>query len=239
MTSGKIKLICIPFSGGNCYSYAAFKNYLPNHIELFTLELPGHGKRIGEKLLSGIEEMTEDLFCQSEHLLDGPYIIFGHSLGALLAITLGRTIRQRKRRLPAGIFVSGQIAPSRIQPDDRYLYSDEKFIQLLREMEGTPAELLDDRSFIYFYLPIIRKDFEAVARYEPETASDPFDLPITVLVGDRENLPENDVACWQSESTVPINIHRFPGNHFFIFKHVKEICQLIAATDVQTPPPIK
>ena len=112
MASTNVKLFCIPFSGGNAYSYYGFRKYLPEHIELCNLELPGRGKRISEPLLHSVKETTEDLFRQIKHKINGRYLIYGHSLGALLAYTLCRHIRDVGEKLPEALFVSGQRAPS-------------------------------------------------------------------------------------------------------------------------------
>jgi surfactin synthase thioesterase subunit len=140
-----IKLFCIPFSGGNAYSYAEFKKYLPDHIELCNLEL-----RI--------------------------------------------------------LFVSGQTAPALIKPDERYCLPDDQFIDMLREMEGTPEELLEDKSFIQYFLPIIKTDFQSIANFKYASSSLPLNIPIAVLLGNQENVNEEDAAYWQLETEIEIAI---------------------------------
>jgi surfactin synthase thioesterase subunit len=222
----RMKLFCIPFSGGNAYSYSDFNKYLPKEIELINLELPGRGKRITEDLLTNIEAMTEDLFRQTESHIKGNYALFGHSLGALLCSTLCRTIAMKKANLPKYLFVSGQTAPHLIKPDNRYSLPDDKFIEMLRQMEGTPEELLTDKSFIQFFLPIVKMDFQAIANYKHIPAK-PFNVPITVLLGRLENITDEEAANWQMETNEEIAIHRFDGGHFFIFNQTEEICRLI------------
>lgn len=229
-----MRLFCIPFSGGNAYSYADFKNYLPAEIELINLELPGRGKRIAEKLLTNIDSMTEDLYGQIGSMIDGKYAIFGHSLGALLGLTLSRYIAGRNENLPQILFVSGQTAPSKKKPDLRHSLPDDLFIEMLREMEGTPNELLDDKSFIQYFLPIIKTDFQSVANYEYESHLCPLNVPITVLLGKQENICHRDAEKWQQETTNEISIHPFEGGHFFIFSHKREICNLIAGKMLAT-----
>lgn len=221
------KLFCIPFSGGNAYSYAEFKKYLPDHIELCNLELPGRGKRIAEDLLTSIDTMTEDLFRQVESKISGTYAIFGHSLGALLGLTLCRYISARKANLPIILFASGQTAPALIKPDERYSLPDDQFIDMLREMEGTPEELLEDKSFIQYFLPIIKTDFQSIANYKYAPSSRPLNIPIAVLLGNQESINKEDASFWQLETDIEIAIHRFDGGHFFIYSQAKEIVSLI------------
>jgi surfactin synthase thioesterase subunit len=52
--------------------------------------------------------------------LDLPVALFGHSLGALLAIELARELRRRRGPLPVHLFVSGRHAPQVADPLVRY-----------------------------------------------------------------------------------------------------------------------
>ena len=225
--TSRMKLLCIPFSGGNAYSYTDFNKYLPKEIELVNLELPGRGKRITEDLLTTIDAMTEDLFRQTESHIKGNYALFGHSLGALLCFTLCRKIAMKKANLPKYLFVSGQTAPHLIKPDHRYSLPDDKFIEVLRQMEGTPEELLTDKSFIQFFLPIVKMDFQAIAQYQ-HIPDKPFNVPIAVLLGRQENITDEEAAKWQMETNEEIAVHRFDGGHFFIFNQTEEVCRLIS-----------
>ena len=227
MDFNTIKLFCIPFSGGNAYSYAAFKKYLPEPVQLHNLELPGRGTRIAEPLLNSIDAMTEDLYKQIENKTDGNYVLFGHSLGALLCLTLCRYLSQKGAKLPLMLFVSGQTAPSLIEPDDRYCLPDDQFINMLREMEGTPEELLVDKSFIQYFLPIAKADFQSIANYKYVAAKIPMKIPFVVLLGSQENISDEDASRWQLETEKQVSIHRFEGGHFFIFNQTEEVCMLI------------
>jgi surfactin synthase thioesterase subunit len=221
-----MQLFAIPFSGGNAYSYFALKKQLPANIRFTGLELPGHGNRIAEPLLYSIGEMTDDLFQQIGFNLDNDYALFGHSLGALLAFLLCRKIISAGKPLPSVLFVSGQTAPSCIKSDERHLLPDQQFVEVLREMEGTPGELLSEKGFLDFYLPIIKADFQAIANYRYQHES-PVQVPIVVLLGKQEKIVFEDAARWQDETTHETEFYWFDGGHFFINDHAKEICRLV------------
>ncbi|MCX6149594.1 MAG: thioesterase domain-containing protein [Ignavibacteriales bacterium] len=224
----KTRLFCIPFSGGNAYSYSEFKKYIPDNIELCNLELPGRGKRISEPLLHSVESMTEDLFLQIETKINENYVIFGHSLGSLLGITLCRYISVKGMNLPLILFLSGQTAPASIKPDNKHTLPDDQFINMLREMAGTPEELLTDKSFLQFFLPVVRADFQALSDYNYTSKNTPLDVPITIMLGKDEKISDEDAAIWQLETDNTISVHRFEGGHFFIFDHIEKISNLIA-----------
>jgi surfactin synthase thioesterase subunit len=105
---------------------------------------------------------------------------------------------------------------------------------MLREMGGTPEELLTDKSFLQFFLPVVRADFKSISdyKYNPEKA--PLNVPIFVMLGSEEKISDEDAAKWQIETRNKINIYRFEGGHFFIFNHQKSICSLIAGKIQET-----
>jgi len=223
-----MKLFTIPYSGGNSYSYSQFREYLPEDIELCNLELPGRGTRINEPLLYSADEITEDLYCQIKNDLDEDYAIFGHSVGSLLAATLSRHIANNGSKLPSVMFISGLKAISQIKYDERYLLPDDAFINVLREMGGTPEELLADESFMAFLLPIVRADFQVYASYKYMPSKPKLNIPMVILYGNQEHISHYDAALWQEETLSEFSIHQFEGKHFFIFEHTRDVCSLIA-----------
>ena len=108
----KITLFALPFAGGSRYSYAEFKNYLPEFIDLVSLELPGRGRRIAEECLSGVREMTEDLLSAIRSETAGRYAFYGHSLGSLMAFLLTREIIREGLNPPVALILSGRSGPS-------------------------------------------------------------------------------------------------------------------------------
>ena len=98
---------------------------------------------------------------------------------------------------------------------------------MLREMEGTPEELLTDKSFLQFFLPVIKADFQSIASYTYTPKTFPMNAPIEALLGSEENISDKDASMWQEETDNAVSIHRFPGGHFFIFNHTEQICDLI------------
>ena len=111
MSNQKIHLFCLPFSGGNSYSYRKLEQYKADFINIIALELPGHGKRMKEALLKDIAEMAEDVFEQMKNSLSEPYAIYGHSMGATLGYIVSQKIVQQEMNPPLHLFVSGHQGP--------------------------------------------------------------------------------------------------------------------------------
>ncbi|WP_157264419.1 thioesterase II family protein [Azohydromonas aeria] len=221
------RLLCIPFSGGSALSYrglgAAFDS-----IEVLTFELPGRGRRFHEPLLNDCHAMAAELLRQMRPHLHGPCVLFGHSLGSLLAYLVARLARSQGLPAPRALVVSGGRAPTRVIDRGWHRLPRPELHRVLRDLGGCPPAILAEPELMDLYEPVIRADFAALAHYRHEVAA-PFDFPVTVLVGADDEVSEDDARAWQQETTLPLQLHRFPGNHFFIEQHWAPIRQLISA----------
>ncbi|HMQ90016.1 MAG TPA: alpha/beta fold hydrolase [Flavilitoribacter sp.] len=234
----KITLFALPFAGGSRYSYAEFKNYLPEFIDLVSLELPGRGRRITEECLSGVREMTEDLLSAIRSETAGRYAFYGHSLGSLMAFLLTREIIREGLNPPVALILSGRSGPSekRRLPMIHDLPKDE-FLSSLREMGGMPDVLLENEELMEFFEPIIRADLKAAETYVYEPAP-PFNVPVSVMIGADEGIADSEAKAWQKETSVPIRFSKFPGHHFFIMDHadtvINEISEFLHSINLET-----
>ena len=225
-----MKVFFLPFSGGTVYSYQKFKPLFPKSITMVTLELPGHGKRIREPLLTDIHAMIEDVYEQIRLKLESPYAIYGHSLGALLSYLLICKLAKEQIPLPFHLFVSGYQGPSIPDKDKNlHLLPQQKFIARLQQYGGMPQEVAEHRELMELFLPMMKADFEAISDYQ-YTPAPKLNLPITVMFGSEEEISKEEALAWQEVTTHKIHLQEFSGKHFFIFDHPQAITQLISQT---------
>lgn len=223
----KINLFLFPFAGGSIYSYAKYRDYAPAHIKLIPLELPGRGRRITQPLLTSATAMVDDLFGQVKPLLHEPYAFYGHSMGTLLSYLVTRRILREGLTPPLHLFMTGRFGPSAEDPDPpNHSLPKDEFRKKLKEMGGSPDEVLADESLMDFFEPCLRADFQAIEEYVYEPA-EPFDIPILAIIGKDERITQEQAMTWQLETTRPIDIRWFNGPHFFIFNYAPEIMRLI------------
>jgi len=221
-------VFCIPFSGGSKYSFNSFMNAAPEQIKVTGIELPGRGSRVDEKLITDIHQLTDDVFSQIKQDLDKPYLLYGHSMGARVAYLLTVKILKENLNPPLHLFVSGAPGPSKEK--SQTIYHDlprAEFIEALKDLGGSRPEFLEDEELFNFFEPIIRADFKVVDTYA-YSKKNPFDIPITVMIGKDEAVSYKAAKDWQLETTAVIDIHEFVGNHFFIFNHVDTILDLMS-----------
>lgn len=98
-----------PEAGASAYRLSA---YLPDTVEVCTVQLPGREARSAEPALTSLDEAVAALAPLIADHTDLPYAFFGHSMGSLIAFETARRLRALGMRLPDRLFLSGMRAPA-------------------------------------------------------------------------------------------------------------------------------
>lgn len=225
-----MKLFLFPFAGGSAYSYRGIERFLAPGISVVPLEPPGRGKRLDEPCLDSLDLMIDDLLRVIAKSLDGPFAFFGHSMGASLAHLLARRLMANALPVPRWLFISGREAPSVKKPEvPIYTLPREEFFKELRELGGCPPEILDHPELMEFYEPILKSDFKAVETHA-HLQGPRLNVPITVMIADQDDVSMEEARLWQQETSKELSVVCFPGDHFFIFRHWREIGKAISSS---------
>jgi external thioesterase TEII len=224
----KPQLFLLHFAGGNCYSLQFLSSMLTK-FELIGLELPGRGDRINENLLKDFDLAAIDIYNQINQRLvsNNNFLIYGHSLGAYLALRVTGML-ERMNRKPMHLIVSGSPGPGVIRENKlHYLLGKEEFIVALKEMGGIPIEVIENKELFDFFEPILRADFEIAEKklLNSETA---INTPIYALMGSEEERV-GKILNWTNFTLSTFNFEILEGNHFFIYKHAKRIAEIITS----------
>lgn len=227
MKRNKKTLFTIPFAGGNKYAFKSFNKYLENDFILKPLELSGRGNRIAEDLMTNLSDIVDDLFYKIREYLNDEYIIYGHSMGGLLAYLLTIRIEESNLLVPSSIIISGRSYPTMKPKKIRYNLSKEKFKDTLIELNGTPKEVLEYPELFDFFEPILRADFEAIESYSFKQDKK-LNTKISILYGkDEKGFRKKDAKRWQEFTNLAIDFTQFEGGHFFIFDDTQKVCSTI------------
>jgi surfactin synthase thioesterase subunit len=220
------RMFCLPYVGGGAWIYRGWSDCGGKEVEVIPIALPGRDKRLLEKPYS-------DLFLLVRALadvlpLDKPFTLFGHSMGALIAFELATELQRRDSRLPFCLFASGCGAPQVPRRNPlRHLLSDVALVAELRDLGGTPDEVLRDSGLMELFLPTIRADFAIVETYE-YTQSNSLGCPIVVLHGDEDReTTRDDALAWRLRTSNTFRMETFHGDHFFLHAAKQSIVRLI------------
>ncbi len=186
-------------------------------LEVCAIQLPGREQRFQETPLTRMEALIPALGESITPLLDRPFVLFGHSLGALIAFCLARWLRQVQRPLPHLLVASGRVAPHVRSPRPPVHHlSDDAFIQELNYFGATPKSVLDDPELRALFLPLLRADFALFETYtfEPER---PLPCPIVACTGSQDHtVHRSDVEAWREHTQSSFVLHEIVGGHFFL-----------------------
>jgi medium-chain acyl-[acyl-carrier-protein] hydrolase len=231
-----MRLICLPYAGSGAAIYRPWLASLPPEIELSMIQLPGRETRLREPPLTRIEPLIEMLAPAIESQLDRPYVLFGHSMGALIAFELARALRRRGAQAPCALMISGRRAPQLPDPNTPlHELPEAAFIAaMIQRYNSIPKVLLDDLELLRVFLPTLRADLALVETYTyiPET---PLDCPI-VAFGGRSDPQASavELEAWQAQTSQPLTVQQFPGGHFYLQEERAALIKAVVATALRS-----
>jgi medium-chain acyl-[acyl-carrier-protein] hydrolase len=193
------------------------------------IELPGHGRRLSEPPITQIEILIQRLSTSMQTWLDKPFIFFGHSLGALIAFELARSLRTHQRPGPELLWVSAARAPHLV-PNTPPIHALPRpdFIVELRRYGGTPDAILENEELIELLLPSLRADFSLLEtyRHQPQV---PLSCPIRAFWGAQDEIVAlADMKPWRIHTDQIFELERLEGTHFFIHQDQSLLLQRMA-----------
>ena len=226
-----MRLLFLAHAGGSASSYVSFKRFLPEGITCTALELAGRGKRIDEEFHKTLEEYAADVLEKyAEEFKDDDYMIFGHSMGGLMAYEINRLLVERGMPLPKHVFISGRAAPD-VYVSLGISYTDTADIDLLRFFSDEQAvRLFENNPEVASMMgAILRSDLLTVDCYDTKKSLCPFACDITILTGEDDILMEaKGMEGWKSYTQGKAQIVQFPGGHFYFGTQKEAVCDVIA-----------
>lgn len=212
-----MRLLCFPYAGGSKHAFATWPGSLPPWLDVRALQLPGRGARFHDAFIRRFSVLIDALMPCVAPLLDRPVALFGHSMGAVIAFEVARRM-ERRAAIPVHLYVSGCRAPQSPDFDLPPIgASDDELVADLRQLNGTPQEMLNAPERMQPFLPPLRADYELLHSYV-FTAGPPLSCPVTVLLGadDERERADGGLDGWREHCAGPWATVTFPGDHFYL-----------------------
>ena len=209
-----VRLICLPHAGSGAAGFYRWKAALGAHAAVCPALLPGRESRLREPAMTDADQLVDQLVAQAPEAFDRPYVLFGHSMGALLAYGLAR--RLTAARPPECLIVSGRNAPQ-VPYGNTLLHplADEPFLAGLAARYGNASgSLLEDPELRAIFLPILRADLQLVETFR-DTPGALF-CPVAALAGtDDRSVSDSGLEAWRDVTAGGFLAERLPGGHFY------------------------
>lgn len=212
-----VRLFCLPFAGGGAQSFSGWAERLPPGIDLCAIQLPGREMRMRETPFADVHALIDAMAPALKPWLNKPIILFGHSMGALIAYELARRLQQEYALSPQCLIVSGRVAPHRSSPQSPIgKLPQSEFINRLRQLNGMPDELLNNIELMDVITPTLRADFSLNEEYSHRVETR---LQCDILAFGGINDPQagrTAINDWRDVTEGHFGLRMVPGGHFFI-----------------------
>lgn len=220
-----MKVIAYPFAGGSSYSYASLAR--SHDYAWQTLDPPGRGYNIKQPLRHSIEEIVSALLEPTLLASAGhSYVLYGHSMGAYIALAMLDKLYELGASLPGCLILSGAAAPHCRQLQQHAELPKQEFQAWLASIGGITPEVMAEPQLMDLFEPVLRADIAAAETYVDGRRRS-HRVPVRIVMGRHDTIASASAEAWLDCFQQAPEIHLFDGGHFFIFEHSKQLCALI------------
>jgi surfactin synthase thioesterase subunit len=221
-----VQLVCLPHAGGSAPFYRPVAQKLSPRVEVLAVQYPGRQDRRHEPMIDDLGELADRVCEAVAGVVDRPFALFGHSMGATVAFETATRLESRQL-FPLRVFASGRRAPSRVRDERVHLSDDDGMVAELRTLSGTDQRVFGDEEILRMVLPAIRNDYRAAETYR-YTPGPRLRCPVTALVGDSDPKASHDeVDAWREHTTAAFELKTYSGGHFYLLDHVADVLRVI------------
>jgi medium-chain acyl-[acyl-carrier-protein] hydrolase len=213
----RVQLFCFPYAGAGASIYRDWPEALAPDVEVWFAHLPGRERRIAEPSLTSIDAIAGAASDALRGCLFRPYALFGHSMGALIAFEVCRSLRSVTVPTPACLMASGYRAPHLPNPREPiHDLTATEFRRKLAELAGTPPSVIANEELMELLLPTLRADFMVVDNYRHHPGP-PLAASLRVYGGRADpEVPTAALEAWRQHTTGDFALTLFEGGHFFL-----------------------
>ncbi|MFG2986933.1 thioesterase II family protein [Streptomyces sp. NPDC048258] len=234
-------LVLLPHAGGNASFYFPYSQALAAYAEVLTVQYPGRQDRLGEPAADTVDALVEGVRGALRPWGDRPLVLFGHSMGAVLAFELARRLEADREagEGPAGggpvegglrgLILSGRCSPLiHREEDSHHARGDEALLARVGALAGTDPRLLADEGFRELILPALRGDYRAVETYRYESGP-ALRVPVSVLTGESDpRVSPSEAMAWRDLTDGAFTFRGFPGGHFYLTDQQEAVVRAVA-----------
>ncbi|MFD9393237.1 thioesterase II family protein [Streptomyces sp. NPDC060000] len=222
-----VRLYCFAHSGGAFDHWAA---HVGAGVEPVPVFLPGHGRLRHAPRATTHQALLAAVLPRLTGEQRAPYALYGHGLGAMVALAATRALHEAGLPGPALLAVGAcpPPHPPHALPDARRA-TDAELLDVLGGRGAVPPHS-DEGIWLRATLPVLRADLKLEqslqrAAQQPLTAG-PLTTPLLVVASQGNPLAPPAIADgWHRWTQGPTWLRTVPGRHFFV--HGRELPRLL------------
>ncbi len=189
---------------------------LPAEVDLVAVQYPGRLNRLGERCLTEMDEMTAGVCRALAEDGAGPVVLFGHSMGSLVAYEVARRLGADPERPGVCLIVSGRRHPG-TRPGAAAPIHRRRALRRAHPARRDRPDGAAGRPAAPARADTARYDYHLVETYRHRAR-----LPAVLLPGQppaAERDPEaslDEMRDWARVTTGAFDLRVFPGDHFYL-----------------------
>ena len=202
----RMRIVCIPQAGMGAWAFHGWQRNFPPEVEILPVEIPGRNSRMLEPKPTSMQELVRVVFdgLVEYGAFTKPYVLFGHSLGALVAFELLAEALRQGHRTPSLFIASGARPPclSALEHDADSQQPaisklpDAEFWQSFESRYGRNPDLALPM-VQNMVLPLLRADFGILEAYAPTREAEPLPCPVVACCAQGDNrLKPGQLGAW-------------------------------------------
>ncbi|MFI0786145.1 thioesterase II family protein [Streptomyces lydicus] len=222
-------LFCLPYAGAGAGVYRPWFRRESEVLRAVPVQVPGREEEFNAPFYRTMAEAAAGTAGRiSAAAGKEPFVVFGHSFGAILAYEAVRHLVATGGPLPVQLVVSGSTSPRHRQAEPLDA-DDEVAAAQAAAIAGREIEVFADPTARALLLPAMRADVGLLADYAP-TAHTPLPVPLTALRGDADHLaPAAEWRDWSAFTSGPFSAVEFPGGHMYLTDRWAEVWRAVEA----------
>lgn len=219
-----VRLLCFHHAGGSALSLMPVVRDIKGDVEVCLFELPGRGMLQEEEHLSNFEEARDYLLERVNECIDRPCVIFGHSLGGLLAYSVAASLDEEKVKYLKRVVISASRSPHTVSEHAQHpkepfiLRSFQSVKDDMMRLGGMPLELLEDEELLNNAVETTGRDFHMLDTFR-ENEKCVLEMPIELWLGNTDEAVDlSEVSKWKKVTGGGFEDIVYSGGHFYLFE---------------------
>jgi len=224
-----VEMFCLSCAGGNASAgFSHWKQQVPPWLKILPVDLPGRGRKFKEAPLTSLPELVHACSSHIERAATGPYLLFGHSFGALLAYSCALYLRGTLRSSPLALIAACCSSPSEIDClKYKRTWTDDDVEKELMEIGGVSEELMSHQEIKQMAIRQFRDDVIAMSEFIYDEDTEKLHFPIISVGGVDDDIPKSEIHSWRKETLSRHDMRMFNGSHFFFDKNPGELIKYL------------